>query len=126
MTGNSPDYAETQDTELKMVTKDRELRDIIHKDLDRTMQDIEFFTSQEIKNKMYDVLYLWSKDNPDYGYRQGMNEILGVLTLGIFQEVVKHQESDDLINVVFDEKYAFADIYWLFERLMSLGVRCLY
>jgi len=36
--------SETDIDEIKYVNKDKELRDIIKKDLDRTMQDIEFFT----------------------------------------------------------------------------------
>ena len=33
---------------------------------------------------------------------------------------------DEVTLYIFNEKYIFADIYWCFERVMSLGVRNLY
>ena len=65
--------------EINFVVKDKELREIIKQDIDRTLQDIDFFTKQEIKDNLSNILYLWSKDNSDFSYRQGMNEILAVL-----------------------------------------------
>jgi len=33
------------------------------------LQDIEFFTKNEIKENLSNILYLWSKDNSDFSYR---------------------------------------------------------
>ena len=30
---------------------------------------------------MAQLLFLWGRENPDYGYKQGMNEILAVLLI---------------------------------------------
>jgi len=35
------------------------------------------------------MLYLWAKDNHDFGYRQGMNEILAVLVYAFHTEVLE-------------------------------------
>jgi len=32
----------------------------------------------------------------------------------------------DIIKYIFSIKYVYADIYWCFERIMSLGIRNLY
>ena len=98
------------------------------------------------------MLYLWAKDNHDFGYRQGMNEILAVLVYAFHTEVmedgliegsdvskeeidfskeldiqqINNMTDDEVTLYIFNEKYIFADIYWCFERVMSLGVRNLY
>jgi hypothetical protein len=55
--------------EINFLVKDKELREIIKQDIDRTSQDIDFFTKQEIKENLSNILYLWSKDNSDFSYR---------------------------------------------------------
>ena len=55
--------------EINFLVKDKELREIIKQDIDRTLQDIDFFTKQEIKENLSNILYLWSKDNSDFSYR---------------------------------------------------------
>ena len=119
-----------------MVTKDKELRDIIQKDIDRTMQDVDFFTSEHVKGQMFDILYLWAKDNNEFGYRQGMNEILAMVVHAIFEEVVDDSSlqieveeeitNQQIVQLVFGESKAWADVYWLFDRIMALGIKNLY
>ena len=46
--------------------------------VERTYQEHEIFTKIEIKKKLASVLYIYAKENPEYGYKQGMNDILGV------------------------------------------------
>ena len=52
-----------------MHNLDKELRDLVRQDVERTMQDCEFFTSAEAKAGLSNVLYLWAKDNVEFGYR---------------------------------------------------------
>ena len=47
------------------------------------MQDVEFYARDDTKKHMSDLLYLWAKDNPQFGYRQGMNEILAIIVHAI-------------------------------------------
>lgn len=93
------------------------------------------------------MLYLWSKDNKEYGYRQGMNEIMGMVIYAFFMEALKEEgpqvdnidfskplthaqvrylTDNQLTHYIFSTKYIYADIYWCFERIMSLGMRNLY
>ena len=52
------------------------------------MQDIPFYANEQTKVQMSDLLYLWAKDNPTFGYRQGMNEILAIIVHVIQSEIV--------------------------------------
>lgn len=69
-----------------MHNLDKELRDLVKQDVERTMQDLEFFTSDDAKAGLSNVLYLWAKDNVEFGYRQGMNEVLAILVCAFFSE----------------------------------------
>jgi len=75
------------DPELQAIQQDKDLRELIKQDIDRTCQEIEFFERESVKESLSNILYMWSKDNHDVGYRQGMNEILAILTMAIFSEV---------------------------------------
>ena len=69
-----------------------------------------------------------------------MNEILAVLVLVFFSEYKvsnvkkeKHNEAElqqlsneQIIDILFNEKHIYADIFWCFHRIMSLGVKQLY
>lgn len=57
------------------------------------MQDCEFFTFDEVKDGLFNILYLWGKDNVEFGYRQGMNEVLAILVSAFFSEIVQPAQS---------------------------------
>ena len=40
------------------------------------------------------ILFVWCKQNPDLSYRQGMNEIVGVLTYVCFTENFEAQNPE--------------------------------
>ena len=48
------------------------------------MQDNEFFTREDVKEHLSNILYLWARDNNEMGYRQGMNEVLAITVVAIF------------------------------------------
>lgn len=54
---------------------DKFLHEEILKDVQRTYQEREFFTNHHISNLLTKVLFIWSKENPDISYVQGINEI---------------------------------------------------
>mmetsp|Transcript_6954 Transcript_6954/g.11698 ORF Transcript_6954/g.11698 Transcript_6954/m.11698 type:complete len:151 (-) Transcript_6954:332-784(-) len=128
--------------ELLSVLLDKELRDLIRQDVDRTLQELEYFQSLEVKAELTNILYLWAKDNPETGYRQGMNEILAVLTIAIGQDSCKADSSSleerlreteeeevsegDISLLLFSSRNVFADVYWCFDRLMNMGIKYLY
>ena len=56
-------------------TDDAFLREEILKDVQRTYQEKEFFTSNYVSELLSKVLFIWAKENPDISYVQGVNEI---------------------------------------------------
>ena len=132
----------SQDPQLRMLHEDRELREIIRQDIDRTVQEIDFFVRPDVKEKLSNILYLWARDNNEYGYRHGMNEVLAIIVQAIFQETINQSDpalddltkdsdledltDDQLLQIIFSDKYAYADTYWCFDSMMGLGVKYLY
>ena len=48
--------------------RDDEVRHLIRKDVDRTMQELAFFNDETIRDAMCDLLYIWACENPEYLY----------------------------------------------------------
>ena len=61
--------AEVFDPMEVLSTQDKELRELITQDVDRTMQENHFFTLPVVKKALEDLLYLWAKDNVEFSYR---------------------------------------------------------
>jgi hypothetical protein len=55
--------------DIEVLNKEREVLEVIQQDTDRTMQEFELFTQDDFKQNFQNMLYLWSKDNKEYGYR---------------------------------------------------------
>lgn len=55
--------------DLESLNKEREVLEVIQQDVDRTMQDYDMFTDETFKENFRNMLYMWSKDNKEYGYR---------------------------------------------------------
>ena len=139
-TSEGPIEDQDLDPDLLILNQEKELRDVIRQDIDRTLQEFDIFTKPEIKENLSNILYLWAKDNNEFSYRQGMNEILAILVLAFFSEyrlsntqIEKHSEeqlshlsNEEIIDILFNEKHVYADIFWCFDRIMSLGVKQLY
>ena len=66
------------------------------------MQDIEFFTREDVKENLSNILYLWAKDNNEFSYRQGMNEILALIVQVCFDEII--DTTFDLTEPIEGEK----------------------
>lgn len=78
--------AERMDPGDQQVVNDKELRELVTQDVDRTLQEVPLFTNSVVKGQLEDLLYLWARDNGEFGYRQGMNEVLAILVVAFFQE----------------------------------------
>lgn len=88
-----------------MCLRDKEVQELITQDVDRTMQEINLFTIPIIKEHLEDLLYLWAKDNNDFSYRQGMNEILAIVVIAYFQEFIENdKDSQTSGTFVFKQK----------------------
>ena len=54
-------------------------------DLNHTYyQDKDLFQNTVIKEILVNILFIWSKENRDTSYRQGMNEILAVILFALY------------------------------------------
>jgi len=49
--------------------KDIELKSAIDKDVKRTYCEVELFLEDQTRSDMVEVLFLWAKENPEYGYQ---------------------------------------------------------
>ena len=103
---------------------DAELIDAIQKDVVRTFQEYEFFKKDSVRKQLQFVLYLWSKEHPLISYRQGMNEILGILVFVFFAEYTDDCEGH--LEVVLDKKFLTADLYTMFTWVLDLGLKEMY
>ena len=115
---------------------------LIHLDIDRTFQDKVLFTLKSTKDIISRILFVWTKDHPYPSYRQGMNEIVGILFLTLFQYYlpIDSQYKKDILTLLqmartdpvkyYKELYLFlhdeneieADIFMLYENIMDFGL----
>ena len=121
------------------MLEDKDIKDCIYNDVVRTYQEYKFFNRKEIRDEMVIILYYWSKTYPMFSYRQGMNEIMAIIYFafyaekaGVHDDVDKKKNSEIaedpqlLIKFLFNEKHINADIFIVFERIMSMGIKELY
>ncbi|CAD8094972.1 unnamed protein product [Paramecium sonneborni] len=99
-------------SKLKMNVKTTEDdKNEIMKDINRTYQEMGSFHLEQNKNIMCNVLLLWCSQS--LSYRQGMNEIVGVIFYTHVQSFQDCQEQ----NATKIEN----DIYWVFKTIMDEG-----
>ena len=76
------------DSYKEIITKEEfDLLHLIKVDTDRTYQENEIFLLDIVKKKLISVLYIYAKENPKYGYKQGMGDICGVFLYVLYKEV---------------------------------------
>lgn len=51
------------------MKEDRDLKILIKKDVERTMQEYKLFKNQLIQQKMEEILYVWAKEYPEFRYQ---------------------------------------------------------
>ena len=110
---------------------DNELKQEIGKDVDRTFQERSLFTLDWIKTMMTNILFTWAKANPDISYKQGMNEILGTIIFVAYAEQAPERleisrKAAAVLKTLNSPDGMEADTYWLFARVMELGVKELF
>lgn len=121
------------------------IREQIYKDVERTNSEVEFFQQQENKDMLIDLLSVWAGKNHDIQYKQGMNEIAGLILFAVAEESLHNPyplaSTADLVKSYFcsfsrspeklvcflnDQTLVQADAYAIFSRIMKLGVKQLY
>ena len=116
------------------------LKHLINIDLLRTYQDIDLFLQLKTKNLLADILFIWSKENKDLNYKQGMNDLLSVFYLCFYPyyfitRTKPKPNKNDIINYINnnkinenlediyiyfnDEEEIKSDLYFIFDSLMK-------
>ncbi len=101
-----------------------------------------------IKELLVNILFIWSKENKDVSYKQGMNEILAVIFYGVYpyyfpvgknkptpEKIIQligesststKDSSKDIYLYFHDSDEIGGDLYYLFDAVMAKGVKELY
>ncbi|GLA38724.1 hypothetical protein AnigIFM63309_006032 [Aspergillus niger] len=126
--------ADDEASPWQTLRDDEQSRADIAQDVDRCLQENFFFREPSTKSKMIDILFIYSKLNPDLGYRQGMHEILAPLLWVIDRDAIEpkslressaKEADDDLMHTLLDADYVEHDSFTLFCSVMQ-NVRVYY
>ncbi|BFZ06429.1 hypothetical protein BsWGS_09466 [Bradybaena similaris] len=124
ITLNNP-LSQDEESPWNKFFQDNELRLTIKQDVIRTHPRIEFFQSNQLRNLMVDILFVYAKENPDISYRQGMHELLAPLIFVLHcdhQAFLHASEMDNKLNVmkeVLDPTFLEHDAYTMFCQVMT-------
>jgi len=91
------------------------------------MQENYFFREPSTQKQLLDILFIYSKLNPDTGYRQGMHELLAPILWAISQDAVKPEtvsttdqaEAEGFMLDVLSHHYVEHDAFSLFCAVMQ-------
>ncbi|KAH8423277.1 GTPase-activating protein GYP6 [Aspergillus melleus] len=110
------------------LRRDEQMRADISQDVDRCLQENFFFREPATKEKMIDILFIYSKLNPDLGYRQGMHELLAPILWVVDKDAVGTKslegtgstgEDDDFLVQLLSLEYVEHDSFTLFCSVMQ-------
>jgi TBC1 domain family protein 5 len=112
--------------------------------VNRTYQDKDLFQTTFIKELLVNILFIWSKENREISYKQGMNEILAVILFGLYpfyfpvknketqENILKYLKNDkekyakDIYLFFHDQDDLASDLFFLFDAVMNKGIKDLY
>ena len=112
-----------------IITKEEfDLLNLIKVDVERTFQENEIFLLDIVKKKLTTVLYIYSKENPNYGYKQGMGDICGVFLYVFYKDYYLKNgfEKEDITSLYSlihsNNVYLEYDLYLIFDKFMNKGI----
>ena len=139
------------DKNFNTLYEENELRRIINLDIARTYQNINLFCQENIKKLLLNILFIWSKENEDISYRQGMNDLVAILILCLYPYYFNSDENgikptkEEIINYInikdkkelyknsikifkyfHDEAEIECDLFYAFDSLMKKGMKNLF
>ena len=108
-----------------------QLQEVIRLDIERTNQDKPLFLLQEVQDIMLRILFLWAKLNPEISYKQGMNELLGVLVFVGYADLPVlplslSNAAAEALQKLNNKQHLEADLFWCFTKIMDLGIKELF
>jgi TBC1 domain family protein 5 len=117
------------DNYKEIISKEEfEILNLIKVDVDRTYQENEIFLLDIVKKRLITVLYIYAKENPNYGYKQGMGDICGVFLFALYKNyyVKKGFEKDEITSLYSlihsNNIYLENDLYLMFNKFMNKGL----
>jgi len=117
------------DSYKEIITKEEfDLLNLIKVDTDRTYQENDIFLLDIVKKKLITVLYIYAKENPNYGYKQGMGDICGVFLYVLYKDYYlkngfEKDELTTLYSVIHSNNvYLEYDLYLVFNKFMNKGI----
>ena len=116
----------------KINEDDYETLDLIKIDIERTNQDMSLFQNIKYKRIMTYILFIYSKNFPNVGYKQGMNDICAVFLYILYKDyrLTSKFLKDDLtfLYYIFHSNNEFLenDLYIFYSNFMNKGLSELY
>ncbi|EEH45300.1 uncharacterized protein PADG_01450 [Paracoccidioides brasiliensis Pb18] len=120
--------AEDDESPWQSLRRDEAIRAEIHQDVERCMQENYFFREPTTKARMLDILFVYTKLNPDLGYRQGMHELLApilwvlehdAINKELIQTTTPPADDGDIMLQVLDSDYVEHDAFTIFCAIMQ-------
>ena len=110
------------------------------------MQNHLLFKQDYVKKHIEDVLVVWSNEYKDFGYQQGMNDVLSAIVSALATEYYSILDFENLLKTKSDDcdeeseyytirrlfltlhnpEFLWADAFTIFERIMNSGIKELY
>ncbi|RUS75946.1 hypothetical protein EGW08_016292 [Elysia chlorotica] len=131
ITLNNP-LSQDEESPWNKFFQDNELRLTIKQDVIRTYPRIEFFQSNQLRNLMVNILFIFAKENPELSYRQGMHELLAplIFVLHCDHQAFLHaceiesvlyssEKTRTVMKEVMDPAYLEHDAYTMFCQVME-------
>lgn len=105
----------TKNSEWSQFFDDQNLREEIQRDTRRTFQELPYFQKQETLTILEDMLFIFCRSHPDYGYPQGLHELAGYILYTYHNEMIA--DGSDTISYIFHQNAVIPDSYWTFSSL---------
>lgn len=86
--------------------------------------EIEFYRQEDVRESLCNILFIYSIQNYELSYRQGMHELAAIIYFILHEEYI-HQdfekETTDLnvLECLLDCRFMEHDAYLLFESMMK-------
>lgn len=121
---SSPDTDPLSDDSLsRQSTKDNDIaiEAEVVQDVLRCMPELDYFRDPTVQKLMTDILFVYAKLNPDFGYRQGMHELLAPILWVVSQDALSDPPTDknNLLYRLCDQNFVEHDAFTLFNIVMQ-------
>jgi TBC1 domain family protein 5 len=83
------------------------------------MPENTYFRQPETQNMLLDILFIYTKLNPDVGYRQGMHELLAPVLWVVERDAIAPDDAGPTLHQALDARYVEHDTFTLFAEIMK-------